>query len=37
MTTWMDLESIMLGEVSQRKARTVLFHLFVDSTTTKQK
>ena len=31
MTTWMDLESIMLSEISQRKTDTVCFHLYVES------
>ena len=29
VTTWMDLEGIVLGEVSQRKTNTTLFHLCV--------
>ena len=29
--TWMDLEDIMLSEISQRKTNTVLFHLYVRS------
>ena len=28
---WMDLEIIILSEVSQRKARTPLYHLYVES------
>ena len=31
MTTWMDLESIMLSEISQRKTDTVRSHLYVKS------
>ena len=30
-TTWMDIEDIMLGEISQRKTSTVCYHLFVKS------
>ena len=26
--TWMDLEGIMLGEISQRKANTVWYHIW---------
>ena len=29
-TTWMDLEGIMLSEISQRKSNTVLYHLYVE-------
>ena len=29
--TWMDLESIVLSEISQRKANTTWFHLHVES------
>ena len=29
--TWMDLEIIILSEISQRKARTPLYHLYVES------
>ena len=29
--TWMDLEGIMLSEISQRKTNTVRFHLYVES------
>ena len=29
-TIWMDLESIMLNEISQRKTNTVLSHLYVE-------
>ena len=28
---WMDLEGIMLSEISQRKTNTVRFHLYVES------
>ena len=31
VTKWMDLEGIMLSEISQRKANTVGFHLYVES------
>mgnify|MGYP002507381272 CR=1 FL=1 len=35
--TWMDLEGIMLSEISQiEKKNTVSFHLFVDCEITKQ-
>ena len=27
-TTWMDLEGIMLGEITQRKTNTIRFHLY---------
>ena len=30
-TTWMDLEGIMLSEISQRKTNTVHFHSHVES------
>ena len=30
-TTWMDLEGIMLSEVSWRKTNAVWFHLYVES------
>ena len=30
-TTWMDLEGIMLSEMSQRKTKTVWFHLYTES------
>ncbi|KAF0876904.1 LORF2 protein, partial [Crocuta crocuta] len=30
VTTWMDLEGIMLSEISQRKTNTALFHLYVE-------
>ena len=29
--TWMDLEGIMLSEISQRKTNTVWYHLYVES------
>ena len=29
--TWMDLEGIMLNEVSQTETNTVSYHLYVDS------
>ena len=29
--TWMDLEGIMLSEISQRKTNTKLFNLYVES------
>ena len=29
--TWMDLEGIMLSEISQRKTHTIWFHLYVES------
>ena len=29
--TWMDLEIIILSEISQRKAHTTLYHLYVES------
>ena len=29
--TWMDLEGIMLSEISQRKTNTVWYHLHVES------
>ena len=31
VTTWMDLEGIMLSEISQRKISTVWFNLYVGS------
>ena len=30
-TTWMDLESIMLSEISQRKTNTLCYHLYMES------
>ena len=30
-TTWMDLEGIMLSEISQRKSNTLCYHLHVES------
>ena len=35
-TTWMDLEDIMLSEISQRKTNTVWFHLHAESKKTKK-
>ena len=29
VTTWMDMEDIMLSEIRQRKANTVYYHLYV--------
>ena len=29
--TWMDLEIIILSEVSQRKTNTIWYHLYVES------
>ena len=29
--TWMDLEGIMLSEISQRKTNTICYHLYVES------
>ena len=29
--TWMDLEGIMLSEISQRKTNTIWYHLYVES------
>ena len=31
VTTWMDMEGIMLSEVRQRKTNTVCFYLYVES------
>ena len=31
VTTWMDLEDIMLSEITQRKTNIICFHLYVDS------
>ena len=31
VATWMDLEGIMLSEMSQRKTNTLLYHLYVKS------
>ena len=36
-TTWMDLEGIMLSEISQRKTNTLWYHLCMESKKTKQK
>ena len=30
-TAWMDLEGIMLNEISQRKTNTILFQLYIES------
>ena len=30
-TTWMNLEGIMLSEISQRKTNTILYHLYMES------
>ena len=30
-TTWIDIESIMLSEISQTKTITVCYHLYVES------
>ena len=30
-TAWMDLEGIMLSEVSQRKSNSLWYHLYVES------
>ena len=30
-TTWLDLEGIMLNEVSQRKTNTIRYHLYAES------
>ena len=35
-TTWMDLEGIMLSEVSQTETYAVCFHLYVESKKIKQ-
>ena len=29
--TWIDLEDIMLSKISQRKANTIHYHLYVES------
>lgn len=31
VTTWMDLEGIILSKISQRKINTIFFHLYVGS------
>ena len=31
VTTWMDLEGIMLSEISQRKTNTIWLHLYEES------
>ena len=28
-TTWMDLEDVMISEISQKKASTIWYHLYV--------
>ena len=35
-TTWMDLEGIMVSEISQRMTNTLYYHLYVDSKKIKQ-
>ena len=30
-TAWMDLEGIMLNEISQRKTNTILFQSYIES------
>ena len=35
-TAWMDLESIMLNKISQRKTNTGLSHLYVESKQTNE-
>ena len=30
-TTWMDLESIILSEISQTKTKTIYYHLHMES------
>ena len=30
-TTWVDLESIRLSEISERKTNTIRYHLYVES------
>ena len=30
-TTWMDLEAIMLSEISQRRKNTIWFHFYMES------
>ena len=37
LTTWMELEDIMLSEIRQRKTNTVLSHLHVESKKKKEK
>ena len=36
-TAWMDLEGIMLNEISQRKTNTILFQLYIESEKKKRK
>jgi len=31
VTAWIELEDIMLSEISQRKTNTVCFHLYVEA------
>ena len=31
VTTWIDLKSIILSEITQRKTNTVCFHLYMES------
>ena len=31
--TWMDLEGIMLSEITQTKTKTLCYHLYVESKT----
>ena len=31
VTTWMDLEGIILSEISQRKTNTIHYHFYVES------
>ena len=35
-TTWMDLEGIILSDISQTKTNTVCYHLYVESKKIKQ-
>ena len=37
VTTWMELESIMLSEIRLRKTHTIWFYSYVESKRTKQK
>ena len=30
-TTWMDLEIIILSEISQTKKETIIYHLYMES------
>ena len=36
VSAWLDLQGIMLSEISQRKANTIHFHLYVPSKKKKQ-